>query len=267
MTQTLNSGARQTFRRVDRDCFEATAPTQRFHRRFPIETRAQVAGTEQVGRPRRRLVRARPSGRVWPVICPSDRCNSNNWFHRRGMHAARMPMPSYRHVFEGFGGMSFADLGAVEGRSRAARDAAPVNGYGLALADERTHAYNEEAFRYFLEIERKRSELSQHPFLLLLIDLKKDAAYGDHIDGVAGKLFAALALCVRDTDFIGWYRNGRVAGAVLTQHGDAGAHDIPEVVGQRVSASLRKALPAPIADRVQVRVYQLPATARGDIHG
>lgn len=179
-----------------------------------------------------------------------------------------MPMPSYRHVFEGFGGLSIADLGAAEERSRASsREAAVPNVYGLALADERTHAYNEEAFRYFLEIERKRSELSRHPFLLLLIDLKKDGGHGDHIDGVAGKLFGALALCVRDTDFIGWYRSGRVAGAVLTQHGDAGAHDIPEVVGQRVSASLRKALPAQVADRVQVRVYQLPATAKGDLHG
>src|SRR2546422_1060554 len=34
-------------------------------------------------------------------------------------------------------------------------------------------AYNEQAFRYFLAIERKRSERSGHPFLLLLVDLKE----------------------------------------------------------------------------------------------
>ncbi len=242
--------------------------TVRFRRRFPIETRTQVIDFECLSEPHLPRIEPPRQNLVWPVICPSDPCNTNNCSERRAVQADRMPMPSYRHVFEGFGGISLADLGAAEQRPRqAARDAAAQSGYGLALADERTHAYNEEAFRYFLEIERKRSELSQHPFLLLLIDLKKDGGHGDHIDGVAGKLFAALALCVRDTDFIGWYRNGRVAGAVLTQHGDAGTHDIPEVVGQRVSASLRKALAAPVADRVQVRVYQLPATARGEIHG
>jgi hypothetical protein len=178
-----------------------------------------------------------------------------------------LQMPSYRRVFEGFGGHSIADPGAdPPGAQRSLQRDAADSPRGLALADQDTQAYNEEAFRYFLEIERKRSELSQHPFLLLLIDLKKDAGYGERMDDVSPKLFAALSLCVRDTDFIGWYRSNRVAGAVLTQHGDTGGHDIPEVVGQRVSASLRKALPSHVADRVQVRVYQLPATAKGDIH-
>src|SRR5207248_10164060 len=37
------------------------------------------------------------------------------------------------------------------------------------------HSYNEEAFRYFLELERKRSQLSNRPFLLLLVDLRRPA--------------------------------------------------------------------------------------------
>src|SRR4029453_4452403 len=73
-------------------------------------------------------------------------------------------------------------------------------------------AYNEEAFRYFLEIERKRSEASGRPLLLLLVDLVSqsgfDAAPGiDHT--TADRVLSALALSLRETDFVGWHLEGR----------------------------------------------------------
>ena len=53
------------------------------------------------------------------------------------------------------------------------------------------HVYNEEAFRYFLEIERIRSERSGYPFLLLLVDLRATANGGSEIDELSSSaLFA-----------------------------------------------------------------------------
>src|SRR4029077_9558004 len=88
--------------------------------------------------------------------------------------------------------------------------------YGVALEGRLGQAYNEEAFRYFLEIERKRAARARRPVLLLLLDLKEQPAA--HMDPIlAGKLFSGLWICLRETDVIGWYREDRVAGAVLTQ--------------------------------------------------
>src|SRR5690242_12797047 len=61
-------------------------------------------------------------------------------------------------------------------------------------------AYNEQAFRYFLANERKRSELSNRPFLLLLVELEQPHAIGRIESSVAPKLFAGLSGCLRDTD-------------------------------------------------------------------
>jgi hypothetical protein len=121
-------------------------------------------------------------------------------------------------------------------------------------------AYNEEAFRYFLEIERKRSEVSRRPFLLLLVDLKRTRISGQ----LSARLFSQLALCLRDTDFVGWYRDGRVAGAVLTQRPDMPEARVSKKVAQRVREALRRQLDAEMGDQLQVRVYQIPSTPESE---
>jgi hypothetical protein len=118
-------------------------------------------------------------------------------------------------------------------------------------------AYNQQAFRYFLANERKRSEVSNRPFLLLLLDLQQTQTTGRIHPSIATRLFAGLAECLRDTDVIGWYHEGRVAGAVLTQVEDASATDMG--IRTRVTTTLRMSLPASVSARLQVRVYQLPA--------
>jgi hypothetical protein len=126
-------------------------------------------------------------------------------------------------------------------------------------------AYNEQAFQFFLAIERKRSERSGCPFLLLLVDLKEESGGSVRIDHmVAPKLFSALWLCLRETDCIGWYIEERVAGAVLTELGDRHPTEVCRLVGQRVSGVLCEGLPSNIAHRLQVRAYQHPESGRID---
>jgi hypothetical protein len=168
-------------------------------------------------------------------------------------------MPHYRHLFnEVLGasatGSSASDQPAAQTGTNARVSEGRELG-GFALQDGSGHAYNEEAFQYFLEIERKRSELSNRPFLLMLIDFNKHL----RIDAVTeNRLFSVLSRCLRETDFIGWYREGRVAGAVLTQHGEADADDLSDGVRQRIGEALRQLLPSDLAQQLQARVYQIP---------
>jgi len=131
----------------------------------------------------------------------------------------------------------------------------------LGLVSEGTggQVYNEAAFRYFLSLERKRSERSGGAFLLLLVDLESSSGQSvDFEPELASGVFSLVTPCLRETDFVGWYHAGGEAAAVLTQLADAGPDAADQVTG-RIRASLRKGLPGIVSDRLQVRVYQLPS--------
>lgn len=136
---------------------------------------------------------------------------------------------------------------------------------GVALEGRLGHAYNEQAFRYLLTIERKRSERSGCPFLLLLIDLKEQEGASTPLDAmVTSKLISNLWPCLRETDFVGWYHKERVAGAVLTELRNGRAMEVSSLIGKRVSARLYERLSSDVARRLRVRIYQHPELERID---
>jgi hypothetical protein len=141
-------------------------------------------------------------------------------------------------------------MSAASPERRASIDDSPG---AVALDNEAGGAYNEEAFRYFLEIERKRAALTNRPLLLLLVDFQ--SAHDGR--NPSGAVCAALTACLRDTDFVGWYQGGRVLGAVLTQRAETPASDASRQVTDRVNAQLALRLPHHVASRLQVRVFEL----------
>jgi hypothetical protein len=137
---------------------------------------------------------------------------------------------------------------------------------GLLLGGDRLGTtYDEDTFRYFLSLEEKRSDRSNRPLLLVLVELKKEDA-GKRLrfePRIAGELFTALRACLRETDFVGWHRDGHVAGAVLTHIGDTADADVSALISQRVGEALCGRLPAHVASRLQVLVHQVsPASDR-----
>jgi hypothetical protein len=136
---------------------------------------------------------------------------------------------------------------------------------GVALEGRLGQAYSEQAFQYLLAIEGKRSERSGCPFVLLLIDLKEQDGASARLDSmVANNLFSNLWLCLRETDFVGWYREERVVGAVLIELGDRRPTEVCRLIGQRVGERLYERLPSDVARRLRVRIYQHPELQRID---
>jgi len=164
---------------------------------------------------------------------------------------------SFEAAFERLRNSRAGAVKAADGLpGRGERDESCVCGFGSHGAA----AYNEQAFRYFLDIERKRSETSKRPFVLLLVDLKKQPSPTSRLaPAAAEKLLAALSRCVRETDFIGWYRDHAIAGAVLTQDSETVESNLPEAVSRRITDVLRDHLPVDLANMIQVRVYRLPS--------
>ena len=133
-------------------------------------------------------------------------------------------------------------------------------------AGQMFEAYNEEAFRHFLALERKRAERFNRSFLLLLVNLRKQPSMPNVTNQiaphVATDVFGALCVCVREVDFMGWYREERVVGAVLSHGAATPEREASHRIGQRCVSALSERLPAPIASRMQVRVLQLRPRVR-----
>ena len=92
--------------------------------------------------------------------------------------------------------------------------------------------------------------------LLVLVAVRPDPGRNAPLDQrTAAVIFAGLGRSVREVDFVGWFREGRVAGAVLAQA--AGAADQRGSITARVHHTLKQSLPAERGAQVRVRVIRL----------
>src|SRR5262245_3270727 len=78
----------------------------------------------------------------------------------------------------------------------------------------------ERGFLEALRRERRRSERSAKPFVLMLARLQQHAKNGNGNSPIH-KLAAAICRSVRETDTMGWYEEGTALGVIFTELGDA----------------------------------------------
>lgn len=117
------------------------------------------------------------------------------------------------------------------------------NREGVRPRDEERSLLNGDAFRRILAIERKRSERSGTPFLLML------ASFGEPgLQNTCGETLVAIGKILlgnsRDTDSVGWYQDGAIVGAIFTGLADDQRSAILGIVAGRVKAMLESNLGA-----------------------
>ena len=133
----------------------------------------------------------------------------------------------------------------------------------VAVAGHVGDVYSEPAFRHFLEVERVRAVRSGRTFFLLLVGLRRCPERGVRFGpDAAASLLHGLGLCVREVDFIGWYRDQQVAGAVLAQGLEEPGVDASRRVLERVDRVLSERLPKSVAARLRVRVVRLGSASK-----
>lgn len=117
--------------------------------------------------------------------------------------------------------------------------------------------YNEQAFRYLLSSESKRSKLSGHSFTTLLIySTDKQGLIVQMDRDVADTVVKALFRSLRETDYIGWYREGYIVGGVLTVLEQDSAVEVSGRLQQRVMDILPAGVSAEENSRLRIRVCQ-----------
>ncbi len=127
--------------------------------------------------------------------------------------------------------------------------------------DSGTHAerevLNEKGFKRMIALERKRSERSQEPFLLMLVDVgsRYDSRDSQH---VLETMISVLMDCSRDTDVIGWYRDRETLGVMFTALMVNDKHLILTTILNRISSMLRDQLTFDQFNQVNLSFHFFP---------
>ena len=127
-----------------------------------------------------------------------------------------------------------------------------------ALNQQLLRSHSEAAFHYFLDIECARAVRSTRRSVLLRVDLKDaDGASCWMSDATSERLCLALAESLRETDFIGWYEDQRVAGAVLTEVTEEHQNDSVRRAVNRLRRCFDTHFPVAMSSRLDIRVTMI----------
>src|SRR4051812_17235814 len=109
------------------------------------------------------------------------------------MKTRRQDMPAWREVCDSV----IQPSPMSENAALLEREFSVLEFNGFPLNVGGGQAYHEEAFHHFLEMERKRAEASNRPFLLLLVDFKRRVGPNTLIGAVSDStVFSALSGCL-----------------------------------------------------------------------
>ncbi len=116
---------------------------------------------------------------------------------------------------------------------------------------------SQTAFHRVISIERRRTERSRKPFLLMLLDM------GNHLSSETSgknvnKLLAALAVATRETDIPGWYETDRIVGVMFTEICFDDRETIVSTMIARLSDILRNNLSLEQFNRVSISFHVFP---------
>jgi lipopolysaccharide/colanic/teichoic acid biosynthesis glycosyltransferase len=118
-------------------------------------------------------------------------------------------------------------------------------------------ALNEEAFRQMVVVERKRTERSGMPFLLMLLTAgnQEDPSKAR---AALGSTLSALLDSTRQTDVIGWYKKHTTIGVVFTGFTMDERNTILSTILTKVSNTLRDHLPPAQFNQLSVSFHFFP---------
>ena len=123
-------------------------------------------------------------------------------------------------------------------------------------AIERT-PLDEELFRKMIGIERKRTERSKAPFLLMLLEVVSDEGSKRNRQTLEC-IVSALLASSRDTDLIGWYKDHVIVGAIFTGLLIHDKRSILDTFLTKVTSTLRDELTAEQFNQISISFHLFP---------
>jgi len=115
----------------------------------------------------------------------------------------------------------------------------------------------ESVFHSMLTLERRRAERSRKPFVLMLLDANLENGAAEEI------LRQAVDIVVtskRETDLVGWYKNGAILGVIFTEVNLDGEVPITDTLRTKIETAFIKHLGRDRAARISISVHIFPET-------
>jgi len=120
----------------------------------------------------------------------------------------------------------------------------------------RPHVINEGLFRRVLVRERKRSDRSNQPVVLLLLDLDDGLGTGSSLIWEAA--IETLAAATRETDVLGWFEWRAVIGVIVSEIRVSDLANTCDGLDTRVRQKLTDRLGAEAVDKLSIRLHVYP---------
>lgn len=117
-------------------------------------------------------------------------------------------------------------------------------------------ALDEESFRRVIAVERKRTERSKAPFVLMLVEIanQNTAKSAPALETV----MAALLTASRDTDVVGWYKGKTTIGALFTGLVSGEKSAILMTILTRATSTLREELSFEQFNLISISLHYYP---------
>ena len=136
-----------------------------------------------------------------------------------------------------------------------------INSAHLSVVAERSaverEVLNEEMFHRMVSLERRRTERSRKPFLLMLVDMGEPVPSGRD-SKMLGKMISAMHMTTRETDVIGWYSSNAVIGVMFTEISLEDRATILSTMMTRVSETLRHHISLEMFSRIRISFHMFP---------
>jgi hypothetical protein len=115
--------------------------------------------------------------------------------------------------------------------------------------------YEESHFNEMLNLEKKRSQRSMRPLMLMRLDIS--GLMQPSPADARRKLKQALASGIRETDVRGWCKRGTVVGIVFTELNSAEPH-VRDILIRRVMARLVAQIDPDVLFKIKVTFHMFP---------
>jgi len=129
--------------------------------------------------------------------------------------------------------------------------------------DSEQNFRDEDYFQKALRIERKRSERSGKPFLLMLIDTRK-LINSKNGKTIFRKIVSQLNLHTRETDIKGWHVHKSVIGVIFTEISEQDKDFIFETITHRVQDSLFFIIESKYFHEMKLSLQWFPNKSNGE---
>ena len=115
----------------------------------------------------------------------------------------------------------------------------------------------QEIFMRMLRLERKRTERSRRPFVLMILESGNLLKVGNQEETIA-KILHALSQATRDTDLKGWYRRGSAIGVIFTEIDGDHEKSVVLALSNKVTGTLYDALSVEQINDISLSFHAFP---------